>query len=79
MHGPRRKPLVKPSQTRQNPVVTIVQGDEGFLSAEETALNNAEADCDASGTCSLPATQHIQIRVILILLKYSIQKLAIYF
>ena len=46
------KPLVKP---RQNSVVNVVQGDIVILAEEETALNNAEANCAASGTCSLPA------------------------
>ena len=49
---------------RMEPHVNVVQGDVVILSAEEAALNEAEANC-ASGTCTLPATQHIQLRVIL--------------
>merc|ERR1712088_634146 len=59
LHGPRMKPLVKPRQGG----VSVVQGDEVLLGAEQAALNNAEANCANSGSCSLPATQHIQLRV----------------
>merc|ERR1711971_1524356 len=59
LHGPRMKPLVKPRQAGVN----VVQGDEGYLGEEAGALNNAEANCANSGSCSLPATQHIQLRV----------------
>ena len=60
------KPLVKPRQGG----VSVVQGDEVLLGAEQAALNNAEANCANSGSCSLPATQHIQLRVIIMLVKY---------
>ena len=56
------EPLVIPNLER---TVTVVEGDEGLLEDEEAALNDAEADCATSGTCSLAATQHLQIRVIL--------------
>ena len=56
------EPLVIPNLER---TVTVLEGDEGLLEEEEAALNDAEADCAASGTCSLPSTQHLQIRVIL--------------
>jgi len=59
LHGPRMKPLVKPRQAGVN----VVQGDEGYLGEEAANLNNAEANCANSGSCSLPATQHIQLRV----------------
>ena len=55
------EPLVIPNLER---TVTVLEGDEGLLEEEEAALNDAEADCAASGTCSLPSTQHLQIRVI---------------
>jgi len=65
LHGPRMEPLVKPRPywgTFGAP--TVVQGDEGLPPAGEVvALNNAEANCANSGSCSLPATQHIQLRV----------------
>ena len=41
----------------------VSEGDEVILEAEEAALEAAEAKC-ASGNCALPATQHLQIRVI---------------
>ena len=64
-----REPLVVPRQiVPRQEVVTVIEGDEGLLVDGEAALNDAEANC-ASGTCTLPATQHLQIRVILVLIK----------
>ena len=37
-------------------------GDEMILDAEHSALITAEESC-SGGVCTLPATQHLQIRV----------------
>ena len=39
------------------------EGDEEIIPAIEEALLNAEANC-IGNTCTLPATQHLQLRVI---------------
>ena len=41
----------------------VENGDEEDITEIETALIAAEENC-SGGTCILPATQHIQIRVI---------------
>ena len=62
---------IPPIQTTGPPSISKVdrKGDEIFVLVQEAALNKAEANCAGSGTCSLPATQHLQVRVIIAIIK----------
>ena len=62
MHGKRANPLAVPRQLLFTE--PKYEGDEGIIPELEEVLLAAEANCDAQGTCTLPETQHLQIRVI---------------
>ena len=62
MHGKRADPLAVPRQSIFSD--PKYEGDEVILPELEQVLLAAEANCNAQGTCTLPETQHLQIRVI---------------
>ena len=55
----------------------LEHGDEEVIDELQTALNAAEENC-AGGTCTLPETQHLQVRVSSIIMSLVAHRSSIY-